>query len=157
MVDLDGVRGFGAAREGDRLAGVGVVQHAALRVAGARAHDQFGEVPAQDVVAGVAAVVAELDVDVVTPRLTEPVAGEVGVAVPALDRQPVQRLASGVICGALGGGRRLATPAAAAMAARAASWKCSQTRHGDSKHQQPQQHGNDTAHIAVLALEPVEC
>ena len=86
MVDLDGVRRFGAAHEGDRLAGVRVVQHTALRVAGARAHDQFGEVPAQDVVAGVAAVAAELDVDVVTPRIAEPVASEVGVAIPAFHR-----------------------------------------------------------------------
>jgi hypothetical protein len=27
----------------------------------------------------------------------------------------------------------------------------------DSQHKQADKHGNDAAHIAVLALEPVEC
>ena len=93
VVDLHDVRRGRSSGERDRLARVRVVEHAALRVAGAGSHDEIGEVSAQDVVAGVAAVVAELDVHVVAPRLTEPVAGEVGDAVPALDRQPVQRRA----------------------------------------------------------------
>ena len=86
MVDLDGVGGVGATNKADRRVGVVVMQDPALCVAGAGPHDQVGEVTTQDVVAGVAAVAAELDVDVVAPGLTEPVTREVGLAVPALHR-----------------------------------------------------------------------
>ena len=151
----------GPAGERDRLARVRVVEHAALRVAGAWPHDEIGEVSAQDVVAGVAAVVAELDVHVVAPRLTEPVAGEVGVAVPALDRQPVQRRArrvegrvarrpdSGLRCRRRWRRRR--------RRCRGLVLEVQPDRHSDSEHEQSKQHGNDAAHIAVLALKPVEC
>ena len=87
MVDLHRVGRLGPADERDRLAAVRVVQRAALGEAGAGPHDQLGEVAAQDVVAGVASVVAELDVDVVAPGLAEPVSGEVGAAIPPLDGQ----------------------------------------------------------------------
>jgi hypothetical protein len=30
-------------------------------------------------------------------------------------------------------------------------------RDADSEHEEANQHGNDAAHIAVLALKPVEC
>ena len=76
--------------QSDGLPGVQVVQHAALGVAGAGSHEQVGQVTTQYVVAGVATVVAELDVDVVAPGFAEAVPREVGLAVPALHRQPPQ-------------------------------------------------------------------
>jgi hypothetical protein len=85
MIDLDRLRGVRAANERDRLTGVTIDQDTALRVAGARPDDQLREVAAQDVVTGIATVVAELDVDVVAPRFAEAVAGEVGLPIPALD------------------------------------------------------------------------
>jgi hypothetical protein len=63
----------------------------------------MGEVATQDVVAGVAAVVAELDVDVVALGFAEPVTGEVGHPVPSLDGKPRQ-LRPGVVVVGRGGG-----------------------------------------------------
>ena len=45
--------------------------------------DEIGEIATQDVVARVAAVVTELDVHVVAPRLAEPVPGEVADVRPS--------------------------------------------------------------------------
>ena len=156
-------------------AGVRVVQHAGLRVAGAGAHHQVGEVAAQDVVAGVAPVVPELDVDVVAPRLAEPVAGEVGVAVPALDRQPAsvaRRRRSARWRRAeperwrRRGCRRVGDGAAdRRLAGRVQARVQPDRRHGhDPQHEADPAAPDDRgaggmtrAHIAVLALKPVEC
>jgi hypothetical protein len=145
VVDLHGVRRVGAAGERDGLPRIRVVQHASLRVAGAGSHDQIGEVSAQDVVPGVAAVVAELDVHVVAPRLTEPVAGEVGDAVPPLDRQPVQRRARGVEGGAArrtDSGSRRRRPGRRRRR-RGLVMEVEPDGDSDSEHEQPDQHGND--------------
>ena len=61
MVDLDGERGADPAAERDRLAGVGVVQQARGDLAvGARAEGDRTEIPAENVVAGVAAVTVDV-------------------------------------------------------------------------------------------------
>ena len=77
----------GAPELGDG-SGVGVVENSAEHRAsiGVRLEHHIGEVAAQDVITGVAAVVAELDVDVIAPGLTELVALEVRGAVPAPHR-----------------------------------------------------------------------
>jgi hypothetical protein len=97
MVDLHGRGGVGAANEVDGHPGVGVMQDAALREAGTGPHLQIDQIAAQDVVAGVATVVPELDVDVVTPRLTEPEPLEVAYPVPAVDGQRLHLMASRVV------------------------------------------------------------
>ena len=83
MVDLDGVGCIGAADEVDRHAAVRVNEGATLGVAGAAAYDEVLQIAAQDVIAGVAAVAAELDVDVVTPGFSKLIPLEVRGAIPA--------------------------------------------------------------------------
>jgi hypothetical protein len=120
-----------------------------LRVARARPHDEVGEVATQNVVAGVAAVVAQLDVYVVAPGFAEPVAGEVGHPIPPLDGKPCQQRPRVVVVGRAcrWRGRRLLRPVTPV-----------QPQHnGDGHRKQTDQSGNDAAHIAVLALKPVEC
>ena len=79
------------------------MQHPTLREAGSGPHLQVGQIAAQDVVAGVATVVAERDVDVVAPRLTEPESLEVADPVPAVDGQCLHLPAGRVV---VRGGRR---------------------------------------------------
>ena len=99
MVDLHGVGRLGAADELDGLPAVGVDERATLRVAGAAAHHEVLQIAPQDVIAGVAAVVSELDVDIVAPGLAELVALEIGGAVPAADLQAAELLAGTVESG----------------------------------------------------------
>ncbi len=87
------------------------MQHAALREAGPGPHLQVDQIAAQDVVAGVAAVVTELHVDVVTPGLAEPEAVEILDTVPALDGQRVELAPSHVEGRVRGEFLRLGLPA----------------------------------------------
>jgi hypothetical protein len=153
VIDLDRLGGLGAADEGDGLAGVRVDQDTALGIASDRPDQQLGEITSQDVVAGVAAVVAELDVDVVAPAFAEPVPRKVGHPVPSLDGQPRQLRPRVVVVGR-GLGRR----------APVGGPPVQPSDHGDRQNKQRDRGndsgppgGNDRAHIAVLALEPVEC
>ena len=118
-----------------------------------------GPVAAQDVVAGVAAVVTELHVDVVTPGLAEPGAIEVLEAIPPLDGQRLE-LPPDRVVGRVGGELlRGGFPASDV-----ADVEPPDTG-GDHDDDQQRQRvrppaapgGNDTRHIAVLALETVEC
>ena len=108
VVDLDGIGGIRTAGEVDAHPAVGVDECATLGVAGAAAHDEVLQIAAQDVVAGVAAVVAELDVDVIAPGLAELRALEVRGAVPAANLELFELLAGGTEArGVTGsGGRR---------------------------------------------------
>jgi hypothetical protein len=135
-----------------------------LREAGSRAHSQIDEVPAQDVVAGVAAVVAELDVDVVTPGLAESGAVEVLRTIPALDAQ-VLELSPGGVVGRVAGCNRASrrcrgrgpAPDVADVQPTDASGYHEDDEQGQRAPGAGRPGGNDTRHIAVLALETVEC
>ena len=159
MVDLHGRRGIRAAHEDDGRSGVRVVQDAALGKARAGPHLQIDQVATQDVVAGVAAVVTELHVDVVTPGLAEPGAAEVLEAVPALDGQrlevPPGRVERRV------GGKLLRDGFPAWGVAAVEPTDTGGDRDDDQQRQRvpipAAPSGNDTRHIAVLALETVEC
>src|SRR6185312_17433290 len=104
VVDLHGGRVCGPG-EGHGLRAVRIVQQAGEHqaVPGTRLEDDLHEVTAEDVVAGVAAVVATDDVDIIGPRVAELRAGVAGLRGPALDRQGDQDGDRGV---RLGGGER---------------------------------------------------
>jgi hypothetical protein len=155
VVDLHRIGGLGATDEGDRLTGVRVDQDTALGIASARPQHQFGEVTPQDVVAGIAAVVAELDVDVVAPGFAEPVTGEVGHPVPSLDGKPCQLRPGVVVVGRGGGSRALCRSPPVQPSGHRDGDRESKQRDHENDSGRPD--GNDRAHIAVLALEPVEC
>ena len=97
MVDLDGFGGVRAADEVDGHPAVRVEECATLGVAGAAAHDEVLQIAAQDVVASIATVAAELDVDIVAPGLPELIALEVRGAVPAADLELFELLAGKVV------------------------------------------------------------
>ena len=101
MVDFDGFGCVGTADEVDGHAAVRVDEGATLGVAGAAANDEVLQIAAQDVIAGVAAVVAELDVDVIAPGLTELIALEVRGAVPAAYLKLFESLARDVESGGI--------------------------------------------------------
>ena len=106
-----------------------------------------GEVASQDVVARVAAVVAELDVDVVAPRLTESVPREVGLPVPAFDRQVVQQGSRVVVAG-------VATEVASVAAGRRPVLPVPPCDDGDHEGDQSDQRGNDSGPAGAGMVKP---
>jgi hypothetical protein len=98
--------------------------------------------------------VTELHSDVVAPGFAEPVAREVRVAIPAFDRQGRQKRPRPVVALRPGGrgGRGLMAPVQPS-----GHRDPDRDDHDEHRDEPASPGGNAVAHIAVLALEPVEC